>query len=68
MLIFFFPFIDFAIYFGNLLNKLMSGKVIQFHYLIQIPVKMIGDIRYLPDQVLPGVADYFPRLPISTSN
>lgn len=46
----------------------MPGKMIHLHYFIHAPVEMIGDIGYLPDQILPGVADYFPKPPMSTSN
>jgi hypothetical protein len=64
----FFSLVQSLVDLGNLLHPLASRVMLQLEYVIERPVKIVGDVSYLLEKVFEGVAFYPPGLPISTSN
>jgi hypothetical protein len=53
---------------GDLGDPLLALAMLQLQNLVVWPVEMIGDVGYLLEQPLRGVAGYSPAISSSTSN
>ncbi len=63
----FFSLVQSLVDLGNFLHPLPPIIMLHLEYVIERPVKVVGDVGYLLEEVLEGVAFYSPGLPISTS-